>query len=135
MRLVTVSHPPRGRLDVLVAIMVWTKLRMSLSTTRKRCTGLASPALGSIVLICTHCRTGFSTKPPLGSKMLLFAISTSMNEYFFCIVPDGALCNRLFCHGDSCAVDACGVKGMGCRWRRTESQSGRLGSRVDASVM
>lgn len=63
-------------LHILVAIIVWMKLRISERTTRKRCTGFASPAFGSMVLICTHCRTGFSTKQPLGSKMLLLLVST-----------------------------------------------------------
>ena len=65
---------------ILVAIMVWMKLRTSLSTTRKRCTAFASPALGSIVLICTHCSTGCSTKQPLGSKMLLLQVSVCTEE-------------------------------------------------------
>lgn len=65
---------------ILVAIMVWMKLRTSLNTTRKRCTAFASPALGSIVLICTHCRTGCSTKQPLGSKMLLLRVSVCLGD-------------------------------------------------------
>jgi hypothetical protein len=64
--------------------MVWMKFLMSLSTTRKRCTGFASPAFGSMVLICTHCSTGFSTEQPLGSNMVLLRVKT-------CSVKEGAM--------------------------------------------
>lgn len=79
---------------------------MSLNTTRKRCTGFASPAFGSIVLICTHCNTGWSTGAPLVSKMFLLAVKMSSGK-MTSDLPDSSLRDRLLCH-DGFGIRCCG---------------------------
>lgn len=113
---VSLPRTARFLLHILVAIIVWMKFSTSLNTTRKRCTGLASPALGSMVLICTHCSTGLSTKHPLGPKMLLRRRSQCplcrRREH----IPDSPLRDRLFCHLVCCEVVY--SRSVGMKWRR-----------------
>jgi hypothetical protein len=101
---VSLLHTVRFFRYILVAIIVWMKFSTSLNTTRKRCTGLASPALGSMVFICTHCSTGLSTKQPLGPKMLLRRESQYLQFRLRGHIPDSSLGNGLFCHSVCCGA-------------------------------
>ena len=53
----------------------------------------------SMVLICTHCRMGCSTKQPLASKMLLVTVSAAQWWEVGSVVLEGALRDYLFRHG------------------------------------